>query len=151
MTVVDPLPAGSFTLTGKTNGPAINMGRCRYAKSQMMFQHLDELRDNVVKAGWHTEQDYQQLLSAHESLKEVHEAVCADLLHELDKSESLEKALGWKPTGDNQNGDGEHRERELPQGGTTRVAGSPAGAEDSSVKDGGGKGRKVRAKSAEAS
>lgn len=38
--IVDQLPAGAFTISGDTRGPAVNLGRNRYNKSQLIF--LDE-------------------------------------------------------------------------------------------------------------
>ena len=148
MSVVDPLPAGSFTLTGKTYGPAVNLGRNRYSKSQMMFFHLDEIRDAVVKAGWHTESDYQNLKAVHDRLLIEFVDLQNALADADEKIDALEKALGWKPTGDTTNGDGENRERDIPEGRSAPLVGSAAGTEDSSGKTGGGKGRKVRAKGA---
>lgn len=147
MSVVDPLPAGSFTLTGKTYGPAVNLGRNRYSKSQMMFFHLDEIRDAVVKAGWHTESDYQKLKREFDEIAiDLADANALIADHE-EKIDALERALGWKPTGDTTNGDGENRERDVPEGRTAPLVGSAAGTEDPGRKASGGKGRKVRAKS----
>ena len=103
MSVVDPLPAGAFTLTGKTTGPAVNLGRNRYSKSQMMYFHLDEIRDAAVKAGWHTEQDYQQLLAERDALLERAREAAEVLVDQNEKIDGLEKAgvleaaLGFKP------------------------------------------------------
>lgn len=97
MSLVDPLPAGSFTLTGKTQGPAVNLGRNRYSKSQMMFFHVDEIRDAVVKAGWHTEQDYQRLLTEFEEMKDSFEHAMRHADEMAEKVDALERALGWKP------------------------------------------------------
>ena len=150
MSVVDPLPAGAFTLTGKTSGPAVNLGRNRYSKSQMMYFHLDEIRDAVVRAGWHTEHDYQILLADHSALRDLLADADAKIAEYEDKIDALERALGWKPTGETKHGDGENRERDVQEGRPASVARSSAGAKDSGGKAGGGKGRKVRAKSAEA-
>ena len=97
MSLVDPLPAGAFTLTGKTQGPAVNLGRNRYSKSQMVFMHVDEIRDACVRAGLHIEADYQQLLAEHSVIKDAFTVLQAEHDQALAKIEGLEKALGWKP------------------------------------------------------
>lgn len=97
MSVVDPLPAGAFTLGGKTYGPAVNLGRNRYSKSQMIYMHLDEIRDATVRAGWHTEADYQQLLAEHSMLQDNLADADAKIAEYEEKIDALERALGWKP------------------------------------------------------
>lgn len=97
MSVVDPLPAGAFTLTGKTQGPAVNMGRCRYAKSQMMFFHLDEIRDAAVKAGWATHEEYLRLEETHKALQAERDALVQKVMDLEKKAEDLTAAIGWKP------------------------------------------------------
>ena len=99
MHIVDPLPAGAMTFGGKTVGPAINMGRARphQVGGRMVYLHLDELRDAVVKAGWHTEPDYQQMLVEHEALKYQHESLTTELEQAKEKIDALEKAIGFKP------------------------------------------------------
>lgn len=97
--IVDPLPAGAMTWGGKTHGPAINMGRVRphMVGGRLNYVHLDELRDMVVWAGWHTEKDYQILEAAYNDKSDllVDAGLRIDELEE--KVAALEAALGWKP------------------------------------------------------
>lgn len=97
--IVDPLPAGALTWGGKTQGPAINVGRVRphVLGPRILYVHLDELRDWVVKAGWHTEQDYQQLLAEHSTLQDNLADADAKIAEYEEKVDALERALGWKP------------------------------------------------------
>ena len=150
--IVDPLPAGAMTWAGKTQGPAINVGRVRphILGPRILYVHLDELRDWVVKAGWHTEKDYGQLESAYNEAKDLLADADAKIEELESKVEALGAALGWKPQETNTHGDGADRERELSEGRSAPLAGSAAGAKDSTRKAGGGKGRAVRAKGAKA-
>lgn len=106
MTLVDPLPAGAMTFTGKTQGPAVNLGRARPHQigGRMLYAHLDELRDWVVRAGWHTEKDYQILEAAYNEKMDLlaDAGVRIDELEE--KVAALERAFGWKPKEKPQNG-----------------------------------------------
>lgn len=88
-----------MTWGGKTHGPAINVGRVRphILGPRILYVHLDELRDWVVKAGWHTEQDYQRLLADFEDEKAARTALRALADEQEKKIEALEAALGWKP------------------------------------------------------
>ena len=97
--IVDPLPAGALTWGGKTQGPAINAGRVRphILGPRILYVHLDELRDWVVKAGWHTESDYQQLLAEHSTLQDNLADADAKIAEYEEKVDALERALGWKP------------------------------------------------------
>ena len=97
--IVDPLPAGALTWGGKSQGPAINVGRVRphILGPRILYVHLDELRDWVVKAGWHTEQDYQQILARREELEDRVAELLIEAAEAAQKIETLEKALGWKP------------------------------------------------------
>ena len=97
--IVDPLPAGSLTWGGKTEGPAINVGRLRphILGPRILYVHLDELRDWVVKAGWHVEADYQKLLEDFKMSEEYADTITAELAEAREKIDGLEKALGWKP------------------------------------------------------
>ena len=151
--IIDPLPAGGITWGGKTQGPAINAGRLRphILGPRILYVHLDELRDWVVKAGWATNEDYLRLLKDFKDAEAHIEQLMDAAADDAEKIETLEKALGWKPTGDTTNGDGEDRERELQEGRTASVTRSSAGPEDSSGKAGSGKGRKVRAARSKAS
>lgn len=145
--IIDPLPAGGMTWGGKTQGPAINAGRLRphILGPRILYVHLDELRDWVVKAGWHTEEDYKLLLADAEHAKDLLADADAKITEYEDRIETLEKALGWKPTGDTTNGDGADRKHDVQEGGAARGAGGAAGAEDSGKQDVGGKKRSVRA------
>lgn len=98
--IINPLPAGAMTFTGKTQGPAINLGRARPHQigGRMLYAHLDELRDWVVKAGWHTEKDYQDLHAENEQHKDLLADADARIGELEAKVEDLERALGWKPT-----------------------------------------------------
>lgn len=104
MTLVDPLPAGAFTLTGQTTGPAVNMGRCRWGKSQMMYVSLRELNDLVVRAGWHGEQAYQLLLADFKAAEAHIDQLMDTLADADDKIDALERAFDWKPKEKPQNG-----------------------------------------------
>lgn len=97
--IVDPLPAGAMTWGGKTQGPAINVGRVRphILGPRILYVHLDELRDWVVKAGWHTEKAYKELEAEHDELKDLLADADAKIAEYEDKIDALEKALGWKP------------------------------------------------------
>lgn len=97
--IIDPLPAGGMTWGGKTFGPAINAGRLRphILGPRILYVHLDELRDWVVKAGWHTEQDYEQVKAELDEHKDLLADADAKIAEFEDKVEALEKALGWKP------------------------------------------------------
>lgn len=97
--IVDPLPAGAMTFGGKTHGPALNLGRARphQTPGRMIYMHLDELRDLVVDAGWHTEDDYQRLLAEDEEKDNLLTDADVKIAELEDKNEALEKALGWKP------------------------------------------------------
>ena len=94
MSLVDPLPSGAFTMLGKTTGPAINLGRNRYNKSQMVYMHVDEIRDACVRAGLHTEHDYQLLLAERDGLLEKADEAAEVLVDQSEKIEALEKMLG---------------------------------------------------------
>lgn len=97
MPVHDTLPAGAFTLSGKTGGPAVSPGRNRYNKSQMIWVHLDELRDLIADAGWATPDTHERLLADHQKSQELVEGLLAERNELVQKVDDLEKALGWKP------------------------------------------------------
>lgn len=88
-----------MTWGGKTNGPAINMGRARphQVGGRMVYLHLDELRDVVVKAGWHTEPAYKELEAKFDSLLAEYGDLQADHSEALNKIDVLEQALAFKP------------------------------------------------------
>lgn len=151
--IIDPLPAGGMTWGGKTHGPAINVGRVRphILGPRILYVHLDELRDWVVKAGWHTEDDYQRRLAELEEKNDLLADADARITALEDENEAYERALRLKLTGETQNGDGESRGSDVQEGRAASVARSSAGAKNPARKNGSGKGRKVRPKGAQTS
>lgn len=97
--IVDPLPAGAMTWGGKTQGPAINMGRVRphMVGGRMNYVHELEFRDMAVKFGYPLKEDHERLQAECESLKDLLADADAKISELEDKSEALERSLGWKP------------------------------------------------------
>lgn len=97
--LVDPLPPGAFTIGGKTAGPAVNMGRNRYNKSQLIFLGEADVRVAVAAFADHGFAN-----------PETHQAVVDDLAAktaELDQAQAaiselegklatLEETVGFK-------------------------------------------------------
>lgn len=95
--LVEQLPAGAFTLSGKSEGPAVALGRNRYAKSQLMFMGAQELRDALAAFGWANDVVHAQLVKEHEELQAAHQDA-KDYIADLEeKVDTLEKAIGYKP------------------------------------------------------
>lgn len=95
--IVHPLPAGAFTLTGKTQGPAIAIGRCRYGRTQAMYMHETELRDACAAMGWANDKVHAVVAADLERAKTELAAAKLLLSDQAEKIETLERALGWKP------------------------------------------------------
>lgn len=97
--IVDPLPAGALTWGGKSHGPAVNVGRLRphVLGPRVLWFALTEVRDLVVKIGWHTEDEYQRLLAELEEKNDLLADAAEEISLKDEKIETLEKAIGWKP------------------------------------------------------
>lgn len=102
MGFIDPVPAGTLTIGGKTYGPALPLGRHVHSENthppRLSWIHADELRDLIAKADWATPELHAQLVSEHDQLKDEHAVVLAERDQLKQKVEDLERALGWKRT-----------------------------------------------------
>lgn len=94
--IVNPLPAGSFTLRGKTQGPAVALGPCRYRKSQVMFMDESELRDANAAMGFPNPQTHQKVVDELAAANEQLASLDAQVKSQAHEIATLEEALGWR-------------------------------------------------------
>lgn len=97
--IVNPLPAGAMTFTGKTYGPAVNMGRARPHQigGRMLYMHEQEAKDVIAKFGWHQEEEYQKLLAEYEERGDRLADADVKITELEQKVADFEAAFGWKP------------------------------------------------------
>lgn len=101
MGFIDPVPAGTITIGGKTFGPALPLGRHVHSEHthppRISWIHADELRDLIAKADWATPEIHAEVASELEIVKAAHAKLISELFDAREKISDLEKALGWKP------------------------------------------------------
>ncbi len=93
---VDPLPSGAVTLSGKTEGPAVPLGRMRYARGQLMYLHETELRQACADFEWPNPETHQKVVEERDAFKAKLEEAQAVVTEQAAALEVLEKALGWR-------------------------------------------------------
>lgn len=93
MPLLATLPSGAFTLSGKTSGPAVALGRNRYRKSQLMFMHEDELRKAVHAAGWPLPETHADVAGSLETVTGERDVALEERDQALAKAATLEAAL----------------------------------------------------------
>jgi chromosome segregation ATPase len=93
--VIMELPAGAFTLAGKSRGPAVALGRNRYNKSQTIFMGEPELRQAIQDMGWPQPEDHSDLAEKLAATEAELEQAQKDVAHLEEKAQTLEKTVGF--------------------------------------------------------
>lgn len=98
---IDPVPAGTLTISGKTYGPALPLGRHVHSEHtsppRITWIHADELRDLIAKAGWATPEVHAEVAAELERVKSERDDLADRLGQAVAQVNDLEKAIGWKP------------------------------------------------------
>lgn len=97
--LVDPLPPGAFTVGGKTAGPAVNMGRNRYNKSQLIFLDEGDVRHAVSafsELGFANPEIHQQTLDEVAAKTAELDQANATITELQARVASLEETVGFK-------------------------------------------------------
>jgi molecular chaperone GrpE (heat shock protein) len=93
--VITELPAGAFTIGGKSRGPAVALGRNRYNKSQTIFLGEPELKQAIQDMGWPQPEDHTELETQLAAVKADLDQAQADVAHLEEKAQTLEKTVGF--------------------------------------------------------
>lgn len=90
------LPAGAFTIGGKSRGPAVALGRNRYNKSQTIFLGEPELRQAIQDMGWPQPEDLADANDALATQAQELGNAQAELSELAEKLATLEQTVGFK-------------------------------------------------------
>lgn len=97
--IIDPLPAGAMSWTGKTQGPAICMGRLRphVLGPRVLWLTESEHRDNCAKFGYPMKEDYERALAKLDEKNDQLADADARISELEDENDALRRAIGFKP------------------------------------------------------
>lgn len=77
--VLNTLPHPALTVSGKTAGPAVAIGRSKVGRGHPLYLHHTELRQAVIDMGWPTPELHEkltgQLAAAHARVVELERTV----------------------------------------------------------------------------